>query len=251
MPGVASWGDAPPQPLSITTSGVSKTDICTFEFGGIFADNVGTRGECWFDPDNKLELYFDAWDIRTAIVRKWLNGFGDRLDAIYDEEPIAELKYGAYFEEFYIWSEERQFLPAAEEVIETVQFKDHEYHLSPENGAAGASFVLHKISDGPLDGYFIPRLEHVVDNHQSINDMMDGHDWYGFYGGMINGPQLGGDIVETTDPFEKLSGNILLARFEEYPLAYVQNDAIFLGPQARINYWDTLDEMDEWVCSNG
>ena len=50
--------------------------------------------------------------------------------------------------------------------------------------------------------------------------MLFGQDWYGFYGGKINGPQLGGDIVETTDPFEKLSGNILLAKFEEYPLAY-------------------------------
>ena len=83
--------------MSITTSGTRKTDICTFEFGGIFADNLGTRGECWLDPDNKLELYFDAWEQSTAIVRRWAHGFGDRLDSIYDEEPIAEMKFGTYF----------------------------------------------------------------------------------------------------------------------------------------------------------
>ena len=89
------------------------------------------------------------------------------------------------------------------------------YQLSPEVGAAGATFVLHSIGDGPLDGHFIPRLEHVVANHQAINTMMaSGQDWYGFYGGKINGPQHGGNIVATTDPFEKLSGNILLVKFE-------------------------------------
>ena len=95
--------------MSITTSGVTKTDICTFEFGGIFEDNVGTRGECWYDPSERLELYFDAWDVSTLVVRRWTNGFGDRLSAISEVEPIAEYKFGDYFENTYVWSEERQF----------------------------------------------------------------------------------------------------------------------------------------------
>jgi len=97
LPGVASWGDVPPQPMTITTSGTSKTDICTFEIGGVFTDTIGTKGECWYDPDKKLELYFEAWDLHTAIVRRWPQGFGERLNSLYDEEPIADKKFSNYF----------------------------------------------------------------------------------------------------------------------------------------------------------
>ena len=95
------------------------------------------------------------------------------------------------------------------------------YQLSPETGAAGASFITHSVSDGPVDDYFIPRPDVIQSNTATINAMLTGHEWVGFFGGKVNGPELGGNVEVTTDPLEKLSGNILLVKFDEYPLVYV------------------------------
>lgn len=74
----------------------------------------------------------------------------------------------------------------SDEVIKIVTLNNQNFRLSPERDAKGATFIASKIMDGPVDGYFIPRLDLVEEYQDDIRLLIEQNSWLGFYGGKIN-----------------------------------------------------------------
>jgi hypothetical protein len=110
-----------PQPIYISSNGDWGTNYCYFYMEGDYEGDTGMRGECKYNYNSELALFFDDYRTATVSMARQYDGFGSRTDPIKllgEELNEGTELYKASFSNNFAWKDET-WIP------EDHEFKDY------------------------------------------------------------------------------------------------------------------------------